>query len=116
MLHLYLLCLGQHSPVLILGHACCGVHDLTLQDAVATRPSNWYQVAVPMSAFKCQGAVPTEQLNRFELQNVNERDAFFCLDKVQILKGRGSSEGRGSGREAAGEGGSGGTGGGGGGQ
>eukprot|EP00198_Chlamydomonas_reinhardtii_P014096 XP_001703433.1 predicted protein [Chlamydomonas reinhardtii] len=85
-------------------------------DAVATRPSNWYQVAVPMSAFKCQGAVPTEQLNRFELQNVNERDAFFCLDKVQILKGRGSSEGRGSGREAAGEGGSGGTGGGGGGQ
>ncbi|KXZ56876.1 hypothetical protein GPECTOR_1g790 [Gonium pectorale] len=46
----------------------------------------WYHIIVPLADFKCEGAVPSTELNRFDLQNTNDRNANICLDEIRIDK------------------------------
>ncbi len=55
-----------------------------LQTPEETRSPNWYHIRVPISDFKCEGAVAQDQLDRFDFQNTNERDAYICLDEIRL--------------------------------
>ncbi|MEW5313055.1 MAG: hypothetical protein WDW38_004649 [Sanguina aurantia] len=64
----------------------CKIDSINLSSLAPVKTSgDWFYMSVPMSSFNCDEYPGAELLDRFDFQNVEERNAKFCLADVQIV-------------------------------
>lgn len=64
----------------------CKIDSLNLGDLIPLKVSgDWFYMSVSLDACNCKEYPGQDVLDRFDFQNVGERNAKFCLADVQIV-------------------------------
>lgn len=69
------------------GNRYCGAEPTTNSTApVQTAAGGWYKITVATAAFDCEGkgGLPLAEVDQFDLQNTNIRNAIVCIGDVTI--------------------------------
>lgn len=69
--------------------ASCHLQEFKLtskEHVVESQADGWTKFEVPLSAFKCEGALEQEVLDRLDFQNIGESDVSFCLDELRLVR------------------------------
>lgn len=51
---------------------------------VETAAGGWYRLTIPISAFACDGLLPLAEVDQFDWQNTQIRNAIVCIGDVTI--------------------------------
>lgn len=66
----------------------CASEPTTGSLTATNSTGGWYKFNVPISAFNCAGGgIGLSDLDQFEFQNPNERNAAVCIADIQIQRG-----------------------------